>query len=219
MRLYIAIGWGNLDYGKELARYFEQEGFEITSHYVAEDYEEAQVPDHEQAARDLQEIILADALIKVTGTGIAASTTGGRHTEFGIGMGLGKILMVLGDAENIFHALPGVHRVETPEQAVVKLRQLDTRRFNPGTGEDLPIWGFLDAVESRAAAAALRFGPTRSAHEGYGVLREEYLEVEAEVFKKAEVRDLDALREECVDLAAAAARLAVDICNTETEVR
>ncbi len=215
MKLYICIGWDNLKYGKELARYFEAEGFDITSHYLAPDYE-ADQDSAEAAMLDLKELIAADALLHVTGDGIARSTTGGRHHEFGIGMGLGKVLVVLGNAENIFQQLPGVLHAQTPEQAATTLITAHTFKL---PGSTLPITNFLKEVGDVVEIACLNHGPTVSAHEGLAVIMEEFEELKAHVWKKRGYRHIPSMYRECVDLAAAAARFAIDLCINQKDPR
>lgn len=54
-----------------------------------------------------------------------------------------------------------------------------------------------------------KFGKFHNAHEGWGVLREEYLELEAEIMKKN--RDVDQMRKEATQLGAMALRFMVDV--------
>lgn len=54
-----------------------------------------------------------------------------------------------------------------------------------------------------------------SAHEGYGVMLEEFEELKAHVFTNQKRRDLDAMRKEAIQVAAMAMRFAADICNEE----
>jgi hypothetical protein len=67
----------------------------------------------------------------------------------------------------------------------------------------------LAAEELKRAMA--KFGPMASAHEGIAVIREEYLELEREVFWGTGER----MREEAVQLAAMALRFLVDVQEVE----
>ncbi|MFB3926399.1 MAG: hypothetical protein ACE14T_10135 [Syntrophales bacterium] len=58
-------------------------------------------------------------------------------------------------------------------------------------------------------------GPFHSAHEGYGVIKEEYDELWDEIKKKAINRDPGKLLHEAVQLGAMAMRFILDICMTE----
>ena len=55
----------------------------------------------------------------------------------------------------------------------------------------------------------------RSAHEGYGILKEEFRELEDEVFKRQGGRDIEAMRAEAIQVAAMAIRFVADICHDE----
>ena len=57
-----------------------------------------------------------------------------------------------------------------------------------------------------------KFPPFHSAHEGLSIIREEYKELEAEVFKHHSKRELANLEKEAVHLGAMALRFLVDIC-------
>jgi hypothetical protein len=59
--------------------------------------------------------------------------------------------------------------------------------------------------------AQAKFGPMASPHEGIAVIREEYLEMEREVFWGTRKR----MREEAVQLAAMAIRFLVDVPEVE----
>ena len=63
------------------------------------------------------------------------------------------------------------------------------------------------AVASELHRATEKFGPFASAHEGIAIIREEYLELEREVFHG----DLDRAAQEAIQLAAMAIRFLVDV--------
>ena len=63
-------------------------------------------------------------------------------------------------------------------------------------------------VEVELIEATRKFGPMASTHEGIAVIREEYLELEKEVFHGTP----EAQRDEAIQLAAMAVRFLVD-CN------
>jgi hypothetical protein len=54
-----------------------------------------------------------------------AWTRGGRHVEFGMGLALGKEMVLVGPVENVFHTLPEVHRFETFDWARLWLKEKD----------------------------------------------------------------------------------------------
>lgn len=56
------------------------------------------------AVNNLDDIAAADILISFTGQG----GRGGRHTEFGYAVALGRGLILIGKREHVFHCLPQV---------------------------------------------------------------------------------------------------------------
>lgn len=68
-------------------------------------------------------------------------------------------------------------------------------------------------VESECNKAAQQYPEFHSAHEGYGVLTEEYRELETEIFKRSSLRDLALMRREAVQVAAMAVRLIHDVID------
>lgn len=57
------------------------------------------------------------------------------------------------------------------------------------------------------------FPPFYSAHEGLAIIREEYLELEEEVFKNPSTRDTSKMREEAIQLGSMALRFVHDVCD------
>lgn len=54
-----------------------------------------------------------------------------------------------------------------------------------------------------------------SAHEGFAVLLEEVDELKQEVWLKQKNRDVQDMRKECIQVAAMAMRMILDVCNEE----
>jgi len=69
----------------------------------------------------------------------------------------------------------------------------------------------LDLIYREHSEAVDKFGAFHNAHEGWGVIREEYLELEQEIMKKQRDYDTDKMRKEAVQLGAMALRFIVDI--------
>lgn len=67
----------------------------------------------------------------------------------------------------------------------------------------------LAEIAHELERAQSQHGPIASGHEGIAVIREEYLEAEAEVFKRE--RDPQALRKELIQLAAMCVRMVEDL--------
>lgn len=68
------------------------------------------------ASDDVEDVLAADVIIGFTEEPRSSATRGGRHVEFGIGLGLRRggpavhapTLVIVGPLENVFHALPEV---------------------------------------------------------------------------------------------------------------
>jgi len=75
----------------------------------------------------------------------------------------------------------------------------------------------LRDVESELDNAMKNWPPMNSAHEGYGVIAEEFRELEAIVFQKQKNRNLEDLRKEAKQVAAMAIRFMIEICNEERD--
>ena len=73
------------------------------------------------------------------------------------------------------------------------------------------------AVERECDSACSRYSKFASAHEGYAVILEEMDELWAEVKKSPKNRDMAAMREEAVQVAAMALRFLIDVCDNPTE--
>lgn len=68
-----------------------------------------------------------------------------------------------------------------------------------------------EELADEAYAAAVEFPPFHSTHEGLAIIREEYLELEREVFKKQSEYDRVMMRKEAVHLGAMALRFIYDL--------
>lgn len=58
------------------------------------------------AEADLDDLRLADTVISFTSAD--GGGKGGRHVEFGVAVGLGKRLVLVGPREHVFHTLPSI---------------------------------------------------------------------------------------------------------------
>jgi hypothetical protein len=107
MKVYLASRFTRKD---EMATYAEdlnRLGHQVTSRWLGVEFDPGTPLSHpnwsQLAQQDLDDIRRADALICFT------ETSGGgaaRHAEFGIGLGLGKRVYIVGSAEHLFHTLP-----------------------------------------------------------------------------------------------------------------
>jgi hypothetical protein len=62
------------------------------------------------AIADVDDLEAADAVLSFTSAD--GGGKGGRHIEFGLALGLGKRLVIIGPCENVFHTLPQVEQYE-----------------------------------------------------------------------------------------------------------
>ncbi len=69
----------------------------------------------------------------------------------------------------------------------------------------------LKLIAEEHSKAVQEFGAFHNAHEGWGVIREEYLELEDEIRKKQVDYDMDKMRKEASHLGAMALRFIIDI--------
>lgn len=60
------------------------------------------------ASEDWNDLMAADWCISFTETPRSSNSRGGRHVEFGAALATGKVCVVVGPRENVFHCLPGV---------------------------------------------------------------------------------------------------------------
>ena len=117
MKIYLAARSKRRAELEDLARSIEQLGHTVTSRWLAGYSQENDDNARFDAQYDLNDIVVADALVLFTedpeGTG---SLRGGRHVEFGCALHAGKALFIVGPRENIFHELPEVVRFSDAEE-------------------------------------------------------------------------------------------------------
>ena len=90
----------------------------------------------------------------------------------------------------------------TPEDAKAKLQRA------------VVIDAALELVRAELTQATSKFPPFNSAHEGFGVIQEEFnKELWEHVCAKQGARSIYAMRKEAVQVAAMATRFIIDICN------
>ena len=70
------------------------------------------------AQRDIDDIEACDVLVLFAEDPLQGYPRGGRHVEFGYALALGKVIVVIGQRENIFHTLPEITVVQTSWDAI-----------------------------------------------------------------------------------------------------
>lgn len=84
------------------------------------------------------------------------------------------------------------------------------------TATDDPMQIVIEDAELELLLAKLNHPhPWHSAHEGFAILLEEVDELKAHVWARQDERDLRAMRTEALQVAAAAMRFVLDVCDRE----
>lgn len=120
MRIYLAARYSRreelLDYAHDLT----STGHTITSRWLNGNHQvsdaglsEEGTPEERTrfALEDWQDLVAADACISFTEeprSTLTKDSRGGRHVEFGAALALGKLCVVIGPRENVFHCMPNV---------------------------------------------------------------------------------------------------------------
>lgn len=117
MWIYLAARYSRREELFPYAQELEEAGHEVCSTWISGAHE---LPDEGSPAfwtrawsvalQDFQDLELAEALICFTEAPRSHQSRGGRHVEFGVALGQGKPVTVVGPLENIFHALPQVRQ-------------------------------------------------------------------------------------------------------------
>ncbi len=116
-KIYIAARFSRRPEANALARRLMQYGHIITSRWVKPETDHVlETGLSEQAADDMrkrfaledcEDVLACDWLISLMEEP-RNNSRGGRHIEFGIALGLGKRLSIIGPRETVFHHLPDV---------------------------------------------------------------------------------------------------------------
>jgi hypothetical protein len=88
------------------SRWIDQHGGNLLESIVAEKLNENPGACAHYAEVDVADLSAADVVVSFTSEG--GGGKGGRHVEFGLALGLGKRLVIVGPRENVFHTWPGV---------------------------------------------------------------------------------------------------------------
>lgn len=141
MKIYLAARYSRRVELLEYRRDLESLGHVVTSRWLdgshqlyqgqrIGDFVEKAVEEHDEAALDLlqhfasedfHDVYTSDAMICFTEPPRSDASRGGRHVEAGIGMSLGKRMIVVGHRENLFYFLPTVEFCKTWDEAYSKI--------------------------------------------------------------------------------------------------
>lgn len=135
-RIYLAARYSRNAEMRDVRAYLVAAGYEVTSRWidchadVVGDYTASFTTEFLNASpqlsaplgqHDLDDLAAADIVMSFTcGTG----GKGGRHVEFGVGIGLGKRLIVVGPREHVFHTLARVEHYDELPSALAALHVL-----------------------------------------------------------------------------------------------
>jgi hypothetical protein len=137
MKIYVAATYGRASEMKAIARLLREEGHEVTSECWHDSTTEEKQLEYEEwergrwhddnepvsfeqwcASEDARGVRAADMVVMVTDQvqdiKLPFQSTGGRHFEFGLALGIGgKYLVLVGEPENVFHHVPIIKRFPT----------------------------------------------------------------------------------------------------------
>jgi nucleoside 2-deoxyribosyltransferase len=133
MKFYIAARFSRRPECNALSHKLRALGHEITSRWVLPNSDHvaptglsAQAADRERqrfATEDCQDVYDCDAVVSLMEEP-RSNSRGGRHVEFGYGLGLGKTMYVIGPRETVFHHLGEVIHFDTEQAFISHLENL-----------------------------------------------------------------------------------------------
>lgn len=88
------------------SRWIDQHGGNLLESSVAEKLNSDPDGCAKYAQVDVDDLMAADVVVSFTSAD--GGGKGGRHVEFGLALGLGKRLVIVGPRENVFHTLPQI---------------------------------------------------------------------------------------------------------------
>jgi len=122
MKIYLAARHERRWEMLRVASRLECAGHEVTSRWISGGGDDpAIIP----AVEDLLDLGRADCLVSFTdepNSIVAGTARGERHVAFGIALGAGKRIYIVGPRENIFHHLFAVERYETVAELMAGLK-------------------------------------------------------------------------------------------------
>lgn len=106
--VYLAAQFQRKDEMRTYRRSLERYNIVVTSRWLDSAYTgpNQSLKPIVEATINVQDVQRCDTLIFFSNAD-GAQSTGGRHTEFGLALGLGKTTIIIGSHENVFHPLAG----------------------------------------------------------------------------------------------------------------
>jgi hypothetical protein len=133
MLIYLASRYSRYQEMQAVRADLEKLGHVITSrwinggHQISDDGLSAQAKEEERkrfATEDLYDLMQAECVVSFTEPPRSTNSRGGRHVEFGIALGRGMRVVVVGPRENVFHCLPAVDYYESYESCIDAFRRV-----------------------------------------------------------------------------------------------
>lgn len=153
MRIYLAARYSRHPELQGYAAELEAMGHEITSRWIrgghpitdeglSKEAEEGQR--RRFAVEDLEDLAACDLCISFSEPPRGSNSRGGRHVEHGLALGMGKLTMVVGPRENVFHCLPGTVVCATWAEAAPRLAAaMSPAVWDGWRAEALAEWKFV----------------------------------------------------------------------------
>lgn len=128
MRIYVAAQFETAGDVRNLAKKITEARHQVVStwHQVSDKNETRQDAWTDRAisfcCRDIIDLNRADTILFIS-QGDGSKSKGGRHFELGYAAAQGKRLLMIGPAENVFHAIPHIRHFDDEESFLTWLRQ------------------------------------------------------------------------------------------------
>jgi hypothetical protein len=129
MKVYLAARYSRFPEMQGYAEQLRALGHEVTARWILGDHDlrahgqsDADEWQGRWAQEDLDDLMAAEVIVSFTERPgeVPGRARGGRHVEFGMAFAAGKLLMVVGHRENVFHFLPSVDFFPTWDDALAK---------------------------------------------------------------------------------------------------
>lgn len=124
--IYIAAPYTAIEPAKQLKTLLEEAGHIVTSTWMLSGYagDDKLSPEAwlAEAKHDALGVRRADILVLLNNVG--PSTTGAMHVEFGLALGYGKGVIIVGEPSNVFHHFPKLLFAPSIEDVVDRIGRL-----------------------------------------------------------------------------------------------
>lgn len=110
MKVYLAAKFTRQAEMREVRESLVAMGHEVTSHWLDLNHDGSDDADHwaTESVMDVKDVAAADTVISFTG----GAPSVGRHMEYGMAVAWGKLRVIVGPVEGVFHKLPQTIRFD-----------------------------------------------------------------------------------------------------------